>query len=152
MIGLIAMTALAAFAPAPWSDIGAIPLPWAAQRTVAGWAVLAIALVVVTLAQAQMGASWRIGVDPRKTDLKARGLFAISRNPIFLGMRAMLFGLFLIMPNAFVPGLPAARRGVDPNPGAVRGGPFGGLTRKYLSSLPPSRAALVLSTFRPRQH
>ena len=35
-----------------------------------------------------------------KTDLVQHGLFKISRNPIFLGMRVMLIGFFLILPNA----------------------------------------------------
>lgn len=48
-----------------------------------------------------MGRSWRIGVDKDvKTDLVQDGLFAISRNPIFLGMRIMLIGFFLVLPNA----------------------------------------------------
>ncbi|MEX2161097.1 MAG: isoprenylcysteine carboxylmethyltransferase family protein [Anaerolineales bacterium] len=61
-----------------------------------------LSLLWIIVAQAQMGASWRIGFDPRrKTALVTRGLFAISRNPIFLGMAATLFGLFLCLPNAF---------------------------------------------------
>ena len=54
----------------------------------------------VAIAQAQMGDSWRIGIDPdAKTELVAHGVFGLSRNPIFLGMRAMLLGLFLASPN-----------------------------------------------------
>lgn len=98
--GLAAMAALAAFVPAPWNVIGPIALPWAGLRLVLGWAILVSALCFIAVAQAQMGASWRIGVDPQKTELKAMGLFAISRNPIFLGMRAIMLGVFLIAPNA----------------------------------------------------
>jgi protein-S-isoprenylcysteine O-methyltransferase Ste14 len=100
MAGLLAMTALIAFAPAPWNNPGALPLPWPEVRLIAGWLILAAALAVVALAQTQMGSSWRIGIDPKATALRAHGLFGRSRNPIFLGMRAMLVGLFLIMPNA----------------------------------------------------
>ena len=54
----------------------------------------------VAVAQAQMGDSWRIGIDPdAKTELVAHGVFGLSRNPIFLGMRLMLLGLFLASPN-----------------------------------------------------
>lgn len=98
--GLAGMSALAAFAPAPWNVIGPIALPCAGIRLVAGWAILIVAFAWIAIAQAQMGRSWRIGVDPQKTELKAAGLFARSRNPIFLGMRAMLLGVFLIQPNA----------------------------------------------------
>jgi protein-S-isoprenylcysteine O-methyltransferase Ste14 len=52
-------------------------------------------------AQETMGRSWRIGVDTSvRTDLVIHGVFAISRNPVFLGMRIVLLGLFLILPNA----------------------------------------------------
>jgi protein-S-isoprenylcysteine O-methyltransferase Ste14 len=33
--------------------------------------------------------------------LVEKGLFTLSRNPIFFGMRAALFGFFLTLPNAF---------------------------------------------------
>lgn len=36
----------------------------------------------------------------RKTNLVTSGLFAYSRNPIFLAMRVNLFALFLLRPNA----------------------------------------------------
>ncbi|MFT3809775.1 MAG: isoprenylcysteine carboxylmethyltransferase family protein [Micropepsaceae bacterium] len=100
LVLLAAMSALAAFAPAPWDVIGPIALPFAEVRLYAGWAILAAALVWIAIAQVQMGRSWRIGVDPAKTELKAAGLFGVSRNPIFLGMRAMLVGVFLVAPNA----------------------------------------------------
>ena len=66
-----------------------------------GAALLAASLVWTAAAQAQMGASWRIGIDRAvATELVARGLFARSRNPIFLGMRVSLLGFFLLLPNA----------------------------------------------------
>ena len=100
LVLLAAMSALAAFAPAPYDVIGPIALPFAGVRLYAGWAILVAALAWIAIAQVQMGRSWRIGVDPAKTELKAAGLFAVSRNPIFLGMRAMLVGVFLVAPNA----------------------------------------------------
>ena len=52
------------------------------------------------VAQAQMGASWRIGIDAAaQPPLVRSGLFALSRNPIFLGMRLALLGLFLALPT-----------------------------------------------------
>lgn len=100
LIALLAMTALAAFAPPPWNAIGPIDLPYAEARLIAGWVVSVAALAWIAIAQAQMGRSWRIGIDPKRTELKAAGLFAVSRNPIFLGMRTMLLGVFLVAPNA----------------------------------------------------
>jgi protein-S-isoprenylcysteine O-methyltransferase Ste14 len=80
------------------------PLAWAegdAARWV-GWGLLAASLLWVVAAQARMGSSWRIGIDKAsRPPLVRHGVFAISRNPIFLGMRVGLLGLFLVMPNAF---------------------------------------------------
>lgn len=50
-----------------------------------------------------IGKNFRIGIDEGvKTDLVQGGLFKISRNPIFLGMRLRLLGVFLILPNALM--------------------------------------------------
>lgn len=73
---------------------------WTAAAVVG--AVLAVGAGVLTLvAQVQMGASWRIGVEPgERTDLVTDGLFAAVRNPIFTGMLAVSLGLALLVPNA----------------------------------------------------
>lgn len=66
-----------------------------------GVVLLAASLAWTAVAQAQMGASWRIGIDTDKaTELVEHGLFARSRNPIFLGMRVGLLGFFFLLPNA----------------------------------------------------
>lgn len=66
-----------------------------------GVVLLILAVVWVLIAQIHMQRSWRIGIDEDiKTELIQTGLFKLSRNPIFLGMRIMLLGLFLILPNA----------------------------------------------------
>ena len=66
-----------------------------------GVLLLGLSLVGVVLAQAQMGRSWRVGIDRAiRTDLVEHGLFARSRNPIFLSMRATLLGVFLVIPSA----------------------------------------------------
>lgn len=68
---------------------------------IAGWSGLVLALVWTVGAQFQMGRSWRIGIDTgHSTDLVTSGLFAWSRNPIFLSMRVCLASLVLIRPNA----------------------------------------------------
>ena len=46
-----------------------------------------------------MGASWRIGLDRELTGLVMSGLFAVSRNPTFLGMMAVVLGAFLAAPT-----------------------------------------------------
>ena len=67
-----------------------------------GWGLLLLSLVLVWIAQSQMANSWRIGIDEKnKTELVTNGLFAYSRNPIFLGVMIANVGLMLIIPNAF---------------------------------------------------
>lgn len=63
--------------------------------------VLAVAGVVAVLAaQAGMGTSWRVGVDPgERTDLVTGGAFAVARNPIFTAMIVTSLGLALMVPN-----------------------------------------------------
>jgi protein-S-isoprenylcysteine O-methyltransferase Ste14 len=69
--------------------------------TIFGSSLLIFALIWVIIAQIHMRKSWRIGIDEDvKTELVQTGLFIISRNPIFLGMRIMLLGIFLVIPNA----------------------------------------------------
>lgn len=79
--------------PIPWLTLPALPM--------IGLALLVLALIWVLVAQVQMGDSWRIGIDEKSDSaLIHKGLFGVSRNPIFLGMLVMLVGLLLILPTA----------------------------------------------------
>ncbi len=81
------------FGPLPWLDHAAI--------RIAGIVLLVGSLILIVVAQAQMGQSWRIGIDTgRPTALVQTGVFSRSRNPIFLSMRVNLLGLLLLWPNA----------------------------------------------------
>jgi protein-S-isoprenylcysteine O-methyltransferase Ste14 len=80
-----------------------MPVPWLQQPWIRslGIILLIASLLWIVLAQAQMGESWRIGIDTdNKTQLVQTGIYRISRNPIFFGMMVTLFGLFLVIPNA----------------------------------------------------
>lgn len=88
-----------------WSDayVYLIQIPWLESYLLVatGIVLLMASLIWVVIAQMHMGNAWRIGIDTtRKTQLVEHGVFCRSRNPIFLGMRGMSFGLFLIIPNA----------------------------------------------------
>ncbi|HEX8249045.1 MAG TPA: isoprenylcysteine carboxylmethyltransferase family protein [Pyrinomonadaceae bacterium] len=81
----------------------AAPLIWIEHRSVKsiGLVLLVASLVWTAIAQIQMGKSWRIGIDrENRTELVQSGLFRVSRNPIFFGMRVALWGFFLTLPNA----------------------------------------------------
>jgi protein-S-isoprenylcysteine O-methyltransferase Ste14 len=81
----------------------AAPIVWLEHDFIRwfGLVLLAASLVWTAAAQFQMGASWRIGIDKKnRTELVEKGLFSVSRNPIFLGMRLALAGFFLTIPNA----------------------------------------------------
>ena len=64
-----------------------------------GFFFIHFALLWIIVAQIQMSNSWRIGIDHSSTtELKTKGLFSVSRNPVFLGMLITLAGIFLILP------------------------------------------------------
>lgn len=101
-LGSVAAVLLYSLAPTSWYGyLG--PLTWleGVAVTAVGVTLLILALIWVLIAQAHMGASWRIGIDTEnETALVTHGVFRFSRNPIFLGMRLNLLGLFLVLPNA----------------------------------------------------
>jgi protein-S-isoprenylcysteine O-methyltransferase Ste14 len=93
-------------ATAAWSVLVAFVEPealgiWSAPPLLAmvGWTVVLLGVIIVLVAQAQMGASWRIGIDDRTTELVTGGLFALARNPIFSGLLLSLGGFVAITPS-----------------------------------------------------
>jgi len=79
------------------------PIRWLEYTSLVylGLGLLLLSFFWTFSAQAKMGNSWRIGIDTaHKTELVQSGIFKFSRNPVFLGMRLTLLGLFFILPNA----------------------------------------------------
>lgn len=67
-----------------------------------GWILLVLSLILIIIAQYQMAESWRIGIDLKNSvELVQNGVFAYSRNPIYIGIIFSKIALFLIIPNAF---------------------------------------------------
>lgn len=95
MLALLLWGGLHAVCGPEWLGVWRVPL----AVTVVGWLVVVTGMLVVLLAQAQMGGSWRIGIDTERTALVTSGLFALVRNPIFSGMLLMLLGLVLLSPS-----------------------------------------------------
>lgn len=75
---------------------------WAATD-ILRWSAAAVftgSVLLIAIAQIQMGGSWRIGVpSDGPGPLVAHGLFRWSRNPIFVGMIGAVFALFLWSPH-----------------------------------------------------
>ena len=103
MVLAIAYTALAnTFGLPMWG--GLIRPFW--NSTAPGWAGLFLCVAAVTgfsLALASFGDSFRVGIDEHKPDrLITNGMFAISRNPIYVCFLMFFTGLFLIHRNIVI--------------------------------------------------
>jgi len=100
VIGILACALLVWLAPEAVSVLGQ---PAWAEAPLLRWTaagLLTASAVLVVAAQIQMGASWRIGVPAEGPGaLVARGLFAWSRNPIFVGMLGVVLGVCLWSPH-----------------------------------------------------
>jgi protein-S-isoprenylcysteine O-methyltransferase Ste14 len=79
--------------------LAVIGVPWWAA--VAGWAAVLTGVSLAALAQAQMGASFRVGIDSNPTNLVTGGLFAYSRNPIFAALLLAFTGLAVLTLSAW---------------------------------------------------
>lgn len=63
-----------------------------------GVLTMAAGLVVYGLALRAFGSSWRLGIDrDQPGDLVTAGIFARSRNPIYLGLALVAIGSFLVL-------------------------------------------------------
>lgn len=98
--GLLAYGVVLAFAPESEPAFGL--LTWASNDALrwSGAAIMAAATMWTGVAQFAMGDSWRIGIPEQATRLRTGGPFAVSRNPIFLGMLAFVVGLAVWSPSA----------------------------------------------------
>ncbi len=62
-----------------------------------GVGLVTIGLIVDALALISFGDSWRIGIDEEHAgDLVTGGVFAVTRNPIYLAFDLIFLGIFLI--------------------------------------------------------
>lgn len=97
---IVAIVIVYAFIPSAYQYVMPIHALERTSVRLTGFILLLVSLVWTVVAQAQMGNSWRIGIDTEeRTELVQTGVFRLSRNPIFVGMIVTLWGLFLMIPN-----------------------------------------------------
>ena len=99
----IAYTALANTFGLPMWNVLISPF-W--DSTMPGWAGLAICVISVigfALTLASFGSSFRVGIDENTPDkLVTSGMFAISRNPIYVCFLMFFTGMFIIHRNIVI--------------------------------------------------
>lgn len=73
------------------------------QSEVVSWVgafLCIVGLVFLLLSLLSFGKSFRVGIDVDRSDkLVTTGIFALSRNPIYVAFGCVLFGQFLVFPN-----------------------------------------------------
>ena len=88
-----------------------LPMPRALARpfwrSAAAWwggiAVCVLALAGFALTLRSFGDSFRVGIDEKHPDrLVTSGMFAVSRNPIYVSFLLFFLGIFLLYPNLVI--------------------------------------------------
>jgi len=65
-----------------------------------GLAVCGLSLIWFAMTLVSFGESFRVGIDEQAPDkLVTAGMFALSRNPLYVGFYGFFLGMFLIYPN-----------------------------------------------------
>jgi protein-S-isoprenylcysteine O-methyltransferase Ste14 len=91
---------LAAVAPDALAALGPVSDETASVLQPLGATLVVLATVLMAVAQLDLGASWRIGIDEgARPGLVTGGLYRFCRNPIFLFMLIALAGFALLLPN-----------------------------------------------------
>jgi protein-S-isoprenylcysteine O-methyltransferase Ste14 len=130
---------------------GPMPRPWVRPLVdgalydalqVTGAILIVAGVLLFAAAQLNLGASWRIGIDETSTPgMVSRGLYALSRHPIFLGFLTVFTGYAAMLPTRL--SLMLLRRLHRPSrPGRQGGGPHGPHLRRALPRLRPPRRPL----------
>jgi len=86
----------------PKTIIYFVPIDYIVSESVRwiGLFIIHLSFVWIFIAQRNMATEWRIGIDKvNKVRLITKGLFSISRNPIFFGVILVFSGLFFMLPN-----------------------------------------------------
>jgi len=84
----------------PVIDDWIVLFPMALSWRLMGVLLLCIGFGIALLGHRTLGEQWRSGVDAnQRTRLVTHGLYAYSRNPMFIGVRVALLGFALALPS-----------------------------------------------------
>ena len=99
--GWILVLALVAGLAAPVAELAGLePLVDAGWVRVVGSVIAGVGILMTFVAQTNMGAEWRIGIDTtERTGLVTDGAFRLVRNPIFSAMIVSAIGLAVMVTN-----------------------------------------------------
>ena len=143
---IVAIVIIYAFIPSAYQYV--MPLH-SLERTsirLTGFILLLVSLIWTVVAQAQMGNSWRIGIDTeQRTKLVQTGVFKLSRNPIFVGMIVTLLGLFLVNPQCWNFHYASRRHHLDRDSSAAGGGISDGHTWGHVHQISPQRLEMDIA-------
>lgn len=104
--GLLLYFAAIAVWPNVESYVGRLDWAISDVTRIASVALMVFAIAWTAYAQASLGTSLRVGIPQGEAPpLRTSGAFAVSRNPIFLGMLLFVVGLSLWSPSAVTIGL-----------------------------------------------
>lgn len=67
--------------------------------SILGMVLLSLGTIVFVISQFQLGLSYRINLPLGETRLVTTGLYAISRNPLYMGLYIAMTGIFLMIPD-----------------------------------------------------
>jgi protein-S-isoprenylcysteine O-methyltransferase Ste14 len=96
LVGAVLLAALPLDAPAVPGALGVVVIDGLAVK-VAGSVLITGGFVVFGLAMAALGDAWRLGLDDVTTGrLVTRGVYALSRNPIYVFFDLYFVGSFLV--------------------------------------------------------
>ncbi len=100
LLATTAQALIAAGSPEALGSLSILPPPADGVGLVAGGLLLFGGGVLLVVAQLHLGSSWRIGIEEGASPgLVTGGLYAVCRNPIFLGVFVTLAGLVILLPT-----------------------------------------------------
>lgn len=97
---VVHLLAIAAFPEEVSATLGRIPVLDTPSIAAIGLVIMALGGGLTMLSQWAMRHSWKIGIpEEQDAPLVTSGLYAFSRNPIYVGMVTALIGTVLAVPN-----------------------------------------------------